>query len=305
MLPLRTETTMKTNKNPEADSIMKSFSTLKKVKYISAALLLLAFILRIIQLSVLFDFETGFFTNHSSPLVFIFYFLTVAGALGLFISEFAAKDINDRFGMKDSDRVRTNRLTGITQIILGALIIFASKPGVSAIIEARKAAGSSVKLISAQLGGTIFLLIPVFGILSSIAIILHAVCALTVNHFEEKIPVISLFPVFWSLFNVIGCFTITASYIKQSELFVEIFAFVFGMIAFLGFGRAVCNIGLSESGKFFIPSAFLSSVFSLMAFTYGCFSGEIKEHLVFFGLFLYFISLVYNFKFKESVKTQN
>lgn len=287
---------------------MKKFNNFKITKFIFAGLMLAAFIIRIIQLTTIFDFETGFFTNHNNPLVIIFYFLTVISFIGLTVTEYAGKDTYSRFFSDVNNvetKVLTNRITGFAQIILAALILFDSRSGIISIIDAKNKYGLfSIEYIAEELGGKVYILVPIFGILSVLTLIIHAVSSITAKHFEEKTPIISLLPVFWSILKVIETFTVTASYIKQSELYVEIFAFTFSMIAFLGYSRIICNIGIKESGRFFVPASFSAAIFSLMAFVYGIFASEIKENIIFAGLFIFFISLVYNYKASE-IKGKN
>ena len=253
-----------------------------KITLIFALMPALAVIVRIISLATIYDFETGFFTNHSNPLVAVFYVLCVLGLVGGAVAE---KIVLGKDG--SSPRIIPSKVSGIAGLLTSAAMIYDARPGLSDVLSAARTV-SGFKAVSSLLGGTVNILIPVFEILAALVIIVLSALALTGKHIEAKIAPAVLIPVFWALCNIIRTFSITASYIKQSQIFVELFFWLTATVAFLAYARRICNIGLKESGYFFRPASFGVCAFAVMMIAFFVFTGNYSRLPVVAGVLIFF-----------------
>lgn len=271
---------------------MKKEKSYKILNIVFLGVFLIAAFIRLYQLAANYDYTTGFFINHNNPTVYIFYALCVLITFGFIMTEKLHSDPETLTSAKPG------ALAGIGQLLLGVIMLiggfklFSNLTPYFGIISSE-----GFKVFSKQIGGIVFLLIPIFQVLSGLVFILHSVSSFTKQNFASKLSVLNLLPVFWGLFKVIECFTVTASYLKQSEIFVEVFTYVFAMIAFLGYARWLANIGVKESGVFFRPTSVLASGFSLLACFAYIFTGINTGKLSIIGiapfaaLFVFFLTI--------------
>jgi len=259
----------------------------KILKTIFTAMLGLGVCVRLWQLISLIDFETGFFYNHRHPAVYIFYALVVIGSVGMIATEKIFYK-----AVKAGKEKSFTGIAGIGQAVMGIVMLITSISGIKTLSETVSGIGMHFKAINQAMGGMVFVLLPIFGIIGGAVLLVHAFCSISGRHFEDKISILSLMPVFWALFKVMACFTETASYIKQSDLFVFVFIWVFTMVGMLVYNRKLTGIGFADTAYLMYPVSICAVVFSLMGILDSVFAKTVDGILLSAAALLFFACLL-------------
>ncbi len=231
---------------------------IKKLSVVSLALLVLMLALRFWQLSALTDPATGFFTNHSHLTVPLFYVLSIGAVLAIVALAYLASGAG------------TGRTEHKQDFVLAAASVLFAVPlameGVKGIREVLTYVKSfySFKDAVSALGGYIYIVAPIFALLSAAAMLLNGVSFATGKPLIRKLKLLILCPTLWAFFLTISYFKITVSYVKVSQLMLTIFADAFLMIFLFEYARLISGIGIKESVHSFYGAGF-AAVFLLLA----------------------------------------
>lgn len=204
--------------------------TLKSFGLISGILFALLFVLRVYQTFALTDPETGFFTVHNNITVPLFYVLSIGSVLGVLILAFLTPAGDTGLAEK---RNIPHALTSL--IFAVALVIQGLNRSVSVSDDPANNATLFTKLA------------PVFALISAAVMLVNFISFISGKMIVGKIKLLSLVPALWGLFVSVGYFSITASYIKVSQLMLTIFADIFLMLFLFEYARFVSGIGFKDA----------------------------------------------------------
>ena len=229
-----------------------------KLALVTGILFVVMLALRFYQLTSLTDPATGFFTDHTNFTVILFYILAIGSVIGVCVLSYLSKGAGDA-----ASPGGRNIPLGVTSILFAAPLVMEGVNGLRQIMEAKDAYYSFKEAISAM-GGYIYLVAPVFALLSAVAMVLNGVSFLTGNGLIGKLKILILTPSLWAFFLTISYFKITMSYLKVSQLMLTIFADAFLMIFLFEYARFVSGVGIGESVHAFYGSGF-AAAFLLLA----------------------------------------
>ena len=229
-----------------------------KLALTTGVLFIVMLALRFYQLTALTDPATGFFTDHTNPTVILFYIL----AIGSVIAFCALAYLSEGAGNASSPGGRHIPL-GVASMLFAVPLVMEGIDGVRQILEYKNAYYSFKDAISA-LGGYIYLVAPVFALLSAAAMLLNGYSFLTGNGLIGRLKILLLTPALWAFFLTISYFKITMSYLKVSQLMLTIFADAFLMIFLFEYARLISGIGIKESAHAFYGTGF-AAAFLLLA----------------------------------------
>ena len=229
-----------------------------KLAFVTAALTALMLALRFYQLTALTDPATGFFTDHSHLTVPLFYVLAVGGVLAIVALAYLACGTG-------SGKTAHRRDLFLAAASVGFAVPLAMEGvnGCSTLVTYIRSYYNFKDAVSA-LGGYIYLVAPVFALLSAIAMALNGVSFAAGKPLIRKLKLLLLCPALWAFFQTIGYFKITASYVKVSQLMLTIFADAFLMLFLFEYARFVSGIGIRESIHSFYGAGY-TAVFLLLA----------------------------------------
>ena len=231
---------------------------IKKLSVVTLALSVLMLALRFWQLTALTDPATGFFTDHSNFTVPLFYVLSIGSVLAVVILAYLA-------GGTGSGKTEP----GKNYVLAAASVLFAvplALEGVNGLRDLFSYVGSYYTFGDAvkAMGGYIYLVAPVFALLSALAMILNGVSFAAGSALIRKLKILLLCPALWAFFQTIGYFKITVSYVKVSQLMLTIFADAFLMIFLFEYARLISGIGIRDSIHAFYGTG-LAAAFLLLA----------------------------------------
>lgn len=194
-----------------------------------AAVLVLALPLRTVQYYSVIEAGTGFFTK-VTPMVIIFFVIVAAAAIYFMVSAFMKRK---KFALEEN----TSRKTGLG--IISAVCGIST--GFSAYQEyAFKDVDASKYTVTATIStsaskGLLYLQI-IFAILAAAYFILLAISFFTGKSGSEY-KLLSLAPVIWMVLRLVVRFTRTVSYIRVSDLLIEMLMLVMFSLFFMAFAQ--------------------------------------------------------------------
>ncbi len=229
--------------------------TLAPVFFGAGALLLL---LRVWQTQSLMDPETGFFISREHPSILVFYVLAVA--------LLALPPVGFYLGRQEPvGRIRVSRSVphGVACLLSGAALGYELLARLPELTSAPDAASITVSAAAVQRVLQAYLL---FTALSAVCFILDGVAFLTGSAFGEKLRILRLAPVFWAFFRTVRFFSVTASYLHATQLFLTIFSSAVLMLFLFYYARKTANILPQDNTAGFLASGVISAV---LLFTVG------------------------------------
>ena len=231
---------------------------IRKLSVTALALFALMLALRFWQLWALTDPATGFFTDHSNLTVPLFYALSIGSVLAIVILAYLASGT----GSGKTER-RKDYPLAVASLLFAVPLALEGVNGLRSLfgyVGSYYTFGDAVK----AMGGYIYLVAPVFALLSSLAMILNGVSFFSGSQLIRKLKILILCPALWAFFQTISYFKITVSYVKVSQLMLTIFADAFLMIFLFEYARFVSGIGIRESIHAFYGTGF-AAAFLLLA----------------------------------------
>lgn len=240
-------------------NVKSSKITLKGIgifSFIAAAAFLA---LRFYQLTRLTDPATGFFTDHTNFTVIIFYALSILFPLGVVILCYLSGDING-----DKAPSRRSAVHGVFSLLFGASLLL---EGVADIKEMAGivARSGGFKPAVEEMDGYITPVLYVMELLTGIVLTLHAIGFISGKMFITKLKICALFPVLWAFFLTVSYFTITASYLKVTQLMLTIFADAFLMVFLFEYARFISGINFKGSAWVFYAAGIAAAALLLIS----------------------------------------
>ena len=232
--------------------------TIKKLSLAALVALALMLALRFWQLLKLTDPANGFFTDHTNFTVPVCYVFSVGAVLAIVVLAYLATGTGS--GVTEH---RRDLFLGLASV---AFAVPLAMQGVDGIKELVTYLGSfyNFKDAVSALGGYIYIVAPVFALLSAAAMLLNGVSFLTGKPLIRKLKLLILCPAMWAFFVTISYFKITVSYVKVSQLMLTIFADAFLMIFLFEYARLTSGIGIKDSVHSFYGTG-IAAAFLLLA----------------------------------------
>lgn len=212
----------------------------KTVLSVSAALFAILFVLRLYQTFALTDPSTGFFTDKSNVTVPLFYILAIGSVIAAVILAYLSEPGEYEIAEKK------NVPHAIASLIF-AIALAVEGIGKLSVLITNAGMFGGLKLAIKEAGGYAFAALPVFALLGAAAMIMNFASFLSGKLVIRKLRILSLTPVLWAFFLTISYFTVTASYLKVTQLMVTIFADVFLMLFLFEYARLLSGIGDKEA----------------------------------------------------------
>ncbi len=239
---------------------------LKYLLYLFVIILLAALPVRVFQLFSIVETDTGFYTTNDSTVTFLYVILGVFCALTIGLSYLSSEIPSPRLP------VGKNKLIGTASAILGVGLLWNVAGDIINILKSMSAKFSLIgeglfsQLFSEQ-GGFVIILKTIAAFLG--AVYLFVFC---VSHFEGRASykdqkVLAIMPMFWAMCSLITCLMQEISYIRVSELMLEMSLYVFAMLFLMNFARV--SSGIANKGVmwqifgFGLPAAMFGTLVSI------------------------------------------
>lgn len=208
-----------------------------------AAALAVCIPLRFYQILNLIDTSTGFF-NSESPVTVIFYAVLIAASAFLIIASFISKDVPTL----ERSNLDKNPAAGISCIVLAFglftdwtynmyLVLSAENHENGLITHQASSFSSSMK--SGVLPAKIT---SVFAILSAVYFICLAIGCFKKKNRTSSVKLSAIIPMFWGITKMVTFFVKQISFVRVSDLILEISALAFLSIFLLSFAQRVSGI---------------------------------------------------------------
>lgn len=223
----------------------------------AAGVLLL--ILRVFQTLFLMDPATGFFINKNNITVIPFYVLSIGLVIAAFVLFYLGRQLT-----VSRLQVRRSIGHGVSSLLFACALIY---DAVLRFAEYRASAEMQIFTENGNAMKKLLLAYVVFAALSALVLLLDAIVFFAGAAFGAKLRILRLIPVFWAFFLTIRYFSVTASYIHSTQLFLTIFSSAFFMIFLFEYARKIAGVVPEENTAVFCASGLVSCI---LLFTVGC-----------------------------------
>lgn len=209
---------------------------------IAVAAAIIALPIRTAQFFTIIESDTGFYSEVNAG-VYIFYGVIAAAIVLSLVFGFAKRKKLD-YSLEVTKRPGFGILSFTAAI--GAL-----SDAAKCIMEFMNAEPDSE---TAQAAGILLAVEAVFALFTAIFFVAIGVSALGGKTNGSEYKLISLAPVLWSIVRIVYRFTRTISYIRVSELLLEMLMLVFLIVFFMAFAQA--NTGINSKGNIWKVAAY-------------------------------------------------
>lgn len=210
-------------------------------------------VLRIYQLLAITDFDTGFFTSPKSPTVTVFYVLFV-----LFVLLAAVLSKLSDTHLKTVFTVKKDLVHGSSSLLLAVGFARETAVGFRELVDRINVSGLSPAVYIKENKAYSQVLAPVFALLAAVILILTALSAFSGRNLSSKLRLMHLAPPMWLFTVTVGYFGVTASYLKEPQFMLLIFATVFFMLFMFEYARYACSVSAKSSKGIFLASGIIS-----------------------------------------------
>ncbi len=227
---------------------IKASSNAVKMKYIIIAFavsLLVSIPLRVYHLLALVDSSNGFYTDTDIS-VPVFYGLIVVFGLLFLVMSYICKGVPS-----PKPIVGKNPILGVAAFVAAGgfawnavQIVYKNVPDFSG--NSRIFTSLLISNIQEN-GGTFIVLEAIFALLSVIYCVVFGISYMNGNDIYKKYKILALSPLFWVMAQLVSRLMQATSFIKSSELLLEIFACVFMMLFFFTFARISTGVYTENS----------------------------------------------------------
>ncbi|MGI6745116.1 MAG: hypothetical protein BWY46_00460 [Firmicutes bacterium ADurb.Bin300] len=218
---------------------------LKYLLFLFVIILLVTLPVRVYQLFSIVETETGFYTTDDSTIVLLYVILGIFSAFTIGLSYLSAEIPSPQLPEAK------NKLIGTASAILGVGLLWNVAGDIIAILKNMSAKISLIgeglfSRIFSEQGGFVTIFKTVAAFLG--AVYLFVFC---VSHFEGKASykdqkILAIMPMFWAMCSLITCLMQEISYIRISELMLEMCLYVFAMLFLMNFARV--SSGIASEG---------------------------------------------------------
>lgn len=236
---------------------------LKYLLYAFCAFALVTLPLRVYQLLTMVESETGFYSKTDFSVGVYFVLLALFAVGSMYFSYISAEVPSSKLGGGK------NRVLGASSAILGVGLLCDIVGSAYSLVKSVSETGSVLGLtqsVSAQ-GGVITIIRIAAAFLGAVYLFVMAVSHFNGRASYREYKVLALMPLLWTMCRMVGRLTIAISYVKVSELLLEIAMLVFLMLFFMNFARVTS--GISAKGNmwgifgFGLPAVLLALNISL------------------------------------------
>lgn len=112
----------------------------------------------------------------------------------------------------------------------------------------------------------VFVLQAIFAVASALFFILGAAGFFTGKGSGERYKLLSLTPVMWEVFRLISRFTRSISFIRVSELMLEMLMMAFFILFFAAYAQANSRVGTAKNGSKIASYGLIASMLALVCF---------------------------------------
>ena len=216
--------------------------------------------LRILQYFTVVEPYRGFFTRFNFGIA-LFYALIAFSAIYFGVSFFIK-----RKSVGFDAAVSKRPVSGIASLLCGAGA-FASVYGEYADMGKDVSAYAVTSASTGSNSGKVLVFAAlIFGLCSAVFFIVYGVACITGKNNGSAYKLLALAPVMWSLSRLVLRFTRTVSYVRVSELLLEMLALCAYCIFFMAFARSVGSIE-SDSSKWKVAAfGFIGALFGIICF---------------------------------------
>lgn len=236
--------------------------SLKKLPLIFLIVAVCGILLRTLQMFKFIDNETGFYTGGTAVTVSLYIILFVSCVYFIFTSFLSAE--SKKIGLA------LNRNTLLTVVTVFFVISF-FWDSISSFVMSFDAIGTSsgaTAFQSMMLSGTIPMFFQsVFAFFSAIYFIILSKSLIKADNRITKHKILALAPIGWAGFRLIHRFVEQISYIKVSDLFLELILLALMIMFFMSFAQVASGV-YSNTVRWRITGFGLSS--ALLALTLNC-----------------------------------
>lgn len=204
---------------------------------IFAAAAVIALPVRTLQFFTVLESGTGFFSKTDWS-VYLLYAALAAAILAILLFGFVRRK---KLGYSHEAEKRPGfgilSLTAAAGSLMNAAQSITTVMGVEQIITAEGKLDSSVLILASQ---------SVFAVLSAIYFLALGISCVSGKGSGAKLRMLSLTPVIWSIFRLVYRFTYTISYIRVSDLMLEMLMLAAFILFFMAFAQ--CNSQVNGKG---------------------------------------------------------
>lgn len=260
-------------------------------------------VLRAVQMAAFIDSETGFFEGGSAFNV-LFYILLAVCCLFFAVVSFLSSDGKkvDLVCLKDKNAAAASIIFAVGLLYDWLDSFFESSAIFGGITEVAYLKRSEAFKLLMSSGALPYALQSVFALLAAIYVFILAKSFLKGTPSAHKHRLLAITPIAWAGFKMITRFVKQISYIKVSDLFLELIMLAFMMMFFVALSQVVSGVYCDDSRWRITAFGFSGAVIALslniprLIFTF--ISGELinKEYPfsigdAFFGVFALFIGI--------------
>lgn len=236
------------------DKILNSGFGIGNIIFIAAVIIALP--LRIYQyISGTLEPETGFFAVHDLSVYALFAVLIISVAAIIVYGFIKRKTLS--YSIEKTKRPGVGALSGLfaASLIIDAVSCLDAIGSIDIGLSASETTPERTSYY-------ILLLQMIFALISALYFVILCVGLLTGKSTAEEFRIISLAPVFWNIFRMVSRFMRSISYIRVSELLLEMVMLMFMIIFFMAFAQ--CNSRVSDKsckwklGAYGLPAALLA-----------------------------------------------
>lgn len=230
--------------------------------YIFIAAVVVALPLRMVQYFTVLEGETGFYSE-SGFLVWAFYALLVIAAVLLFVCGFSKRKT-----VALSSGGEKLPGCGIFSALAAAGCAFDIADAIAKIKESSEQiyVAEAETAASLQALNVVYKLQIVFAALAGVFFILSAVDFLTGKGTGGRYKVLSLAPVIWEMFRLISRFTRTISFVRVSELMLEMLMMALFTMFFMAYAQTNSKIDSGKSAFKIVSYGFTAALLAFVCF---------------------------------------
>lgn len=221
--------------------------------YIVAGLLCVAIPFRTYQVLSLVEVDTGFYKEINWS-VYLMYALCILAVLVPYVLTLLAKNVPESRAV-----YRKNKLLAVASFVFGVGLLADAVTAFSTLILTYQG------FLTAEISLLPTILEGVFGVLSSIYIMIFGISYIDGRTTYSRYKLLALSPLVWSVARLIIRFVKKISYVNVSDLMLELFAIAFMMLFFLSFARISSGLSNKKSMRSLWSAGFAAIFFSVVA----------------------------------------
>lgn len=207
------------------------------------AMLIVSAVLRCIQVKNNIDAETGFYFDDSHPAVYLLIVLVIAGAALFYVFAYVSEEANTitPVGLKSKP------LSAASVALAAAMIFDALNSSATAAdngIQSSETYFDELGSVQSGLGANSFFnnAVIIFAVLGAVYLLILASSFFSGNQKAAKHRLLALTPAVWMGFRLMGMFVVKISFLRVSDLFLNIFTMCFSISFFVALAMTISGV---------------------------------------------------------------